>query len=129
MKIFIIDDEEVSLFIAKRLLALKGLAEDIHIFLSAEEALCFIQEGMEEEIPDVILLDLNMPVMNGWQFLDALEGKWAMGMNKCSIFILTSSLDYFDGVRAKEHPMVSGLIFKPLSNESLNLVVAQKDCL
>lgn len=125
MKIFIIDDEEVSLFISKRILTLSEQTADIHVFLFAEKALNFI----DKDIPDVILLDLNMPIMNGWEFLDALAPNWVNLMNKCRIYILTSSLDYLDEIKAKEHPMISGLMHKPLSSESVNLIYSQKEYL
>jgi two-component system chemotaxis response regulator CheY len=93
MKIFIIDDEEVNLFLTQRMLVNSGLKEGgIHPFLNAEEALHYIQTGSDEDYPDVILLDLNMPVMDGWELPDALVPQWERLREKCRIYILTSSL-------------------------------------
>lgn len=129
MKIFIIDDEQVSFFITQRMLSLNKLSGDVHNFLSAEEALSFLNKSKGEDFPDVILLDLNMPAMDGWEFLDAISPKWASLMNKVKIYILTSSFDYLDKLRAKEHPMISGLLHKPISSESIELLLSQNECL
>ena len=129
MKILIIDDEQVSIFIALRMLSLNKLSGNVHAFLSAQEALNSIEKCLIKDVPDVILLDLNMPVMNGWEFLDALAPKWASLMNKCRIYVLTSSLDYLDKIRADEHPMISGLIHKPIKSEDIKLLLSQLKCM
>lgn len=127
MKVFIIDDEEISLFLIQKMLAMNGLAEDIHTFLSADEALGFVAEGKEEDFPDIILLDLNMPVMNGLEFLDALGHHRPECREKCSIYILTSSLDFSDEDAARGHPLVAGFIRKPVTIDNLRLINTQRE--
>ena len=122
MKIIIIDDDEVSLFLTQQMLALSGVTNNAHTFLSAEEALKFIQTVTFEDLPDVVLLDLNMPLINGWELLDKLAPHWERVRMKCRIFILTSSLDSSDQEKAKSNPMVSGLIHKPINRENIRLV-------
>lgn len=122
MKIFIIDDEEVNLFLTQQMLVKFGPKENIHTFVSAEEALGSIQAAGDEDIPDVILLDLNMPVINGWEFLDVLKPQWERLRKKCKIYILTSSLNYADEAAAKDHSMISGIIHKPITLESLGII-------
>lgn len=125
MKIFMIDDEQVSHHVTQRMLSLNKFAVDIHPFLSAQEALA----SMGKIVPDVIILDLNMPIMNGWEFLDALAPKWASIRDKCKIYVLTSSLDYLDKIRANEHPMIKGLMHKPIKSEDIKRLFPQKKCL
>lgn len=127
MKIFIIDDEQVSLFITQRMFGMNGVKEEIHSFLCAEEALGVLRKGTKKEFPDVILLDLNMPVMSGWDFLDELYLLWPKVCEKCKIYILTSSLNSLDKQKAKEHPLIAGLIHKPISSDSIKLIASQRN--
>lgn len=125
MKIFIIDDEQVSLFITQGILAMNGVKEEIYSFLFAEQALEALSKYTEKELPDVILLDLNMPIMNGWDFLEELSLVRPKVCEKCRIYILTSSLDSLDKQKAKDHPMITGLIHKPITSDSIKLIASQ----
>jgi two-component system, chemotaxis family, chemotaxis protein CheY len=120
---YIIDDCEISLFLAASLLEFESLTENIIPFLSASDALNKIKEG-QEPLPLVILLDLNMPVMSGWDFLEALTKLEPKLTDKCSIFILSSSLDQEEKKRALSYPLVEGFLQKPLSDEAINTLKA-----
>ena len=126
MKIFIIDDDQFSLFYTRYKLIADRLTEDIHTFLSAEKGLAALTDSGDEDIPDVILLDLNMPVMDGWQFLGALGPSWPRFKDKCRIYIVTSSLDSADQIRANQNPMVTGFFDKPLHSEDTILIQSQE---
>lgn len=124
MKVFIVDDDKFSLFYTRYKLIADGLSEDINTFQFAEEAIEYILCDPENHAPDILLLDLNMPVMDGWQFLDALSPFWSRIMGKCRIYILTSSLDAADEVKAKENPMISAFFDKPIHSEDLELILS-----
>lgn len=72
MKAFIIDDDYLSIFVTKNVLALSNVIHDVKAFLSGAEALEALHACSDDNIPEIIFLDLNMPVMDGWEFLDAL---------------------------------------------------------
>ncbi|GEO03385.1 response regulator [Adhaeribacter aerolatus] len=124
MKIFIIDDDEVSIFFARHLLLLENAAPDITTFLCAEEALQTLQASAVPDLPDAIFLDLNMPIMDGWEFLEALAPIAQKITQNCRIFILTSSLDYSDILKIKDYPLVSGFIHKPIKQEDIQMVIS-----
>ena len=69
---YLIDDDEIYIFTAKKLINKTDFSEEVKFFYNGKEALEAIKSKLynEEELPEVILLDLNMPIMDGWQFLD-----------------------------------------------------------
>jgi CheY-like chemotaxis protein len=120
MRAFIIDDDHLSIFITKSLLDYDSEQWETYCFEDAAEALLQLQT--EAELPDIIFLDLNMPVISGWDFLDSLAASPPL-QERCSIYILTSSLDLADTARAKEYEVVTGFIHKPITAEDIKLVV------
>lgn len=129
MRVFIIDDEQVSLFLTKRLLILKGVSEEkeVFTFLSAGEALDALSEAKEDEIPGALLLDLNMPLVNGWKFIEALGPVKSKISGRCKIFILTSSLGLNDFQQAGENHMVADFFRKPISEEHIKVLKSLED--
>ncbi|MCC9169018.1 response regulator [Pontibacter harenae] len=125
MKIFIIDDDDLNLFLTENLLALEDATHEIKTFLSGTAALEALQTGGEAAVPDIIFLDLNMPVMDGWEFLEALAPLGPSISERCRIYVLTSSLSASDTTRSKEYALVSGLIHKPLKIEDVRELVSQ----
>ena len=125
MDTLLIDDDAIGIFLTERLLKREEFSEDIVSLSSAEAALALLQKAAPEELPQVIFLDLNMPVMNGWEFLEALKPKEPELLGYCHIYILTSSLSHSDTVRASEFPLVSGFVNKPLDTAQIQAVRAQ----
>ncbi|OGX90773.1 response regulator [Hymenobacter coccineus] len=119
MLTYLIDDDPVSLFLAEQVLRQAGVASPIRQFATAEAALQFLSSHLTTEVPHVILLDLNMPAMNGWEFLEALRPHAAALVGHCHIYILTSSLSLSDTARAKDFALVSDVIHKPLSEDGV----------
>ncbi|RDV15007.1 response regulator [Pontibacter diazotrophicus] len=122
MKIFIIDDDHLSIFLSRNMLAIEDATLDIKTFLSGAEALEVLFASDEDNIPEVMFVDLNMPIMDGWGLLDALSPLEYRLREKCSIYILTSSLDTSDTDRLQNYPFVSGLIHKPIKSEDIELI-------
>lgn len=115
----IIDDDPIHQRIAQILIEKYELYDRSIAFSEAEKALdFFLANGSNPDmLPSVILLDLNMPVMDGWDFLEAFT-KFYEGMAKdIHVFIVTSSVDEKDRLRSQTFSCVKGFISKPLSQE------------
>ncbi|WOK04859.1 response regulator [Imperialibacter roseus] len=114
-RIFLIDDDEIFLMIST--VNLKTVCSDVEILTATNG-----QEGLlqlNSAQPNVILLDVNMPVMGGWEFLEKLSDV-GIGVNlDFPIYITTSSVDPEDKRRAQLHPLVKGFIEKPLTAEKI----------
>ncbi|NVK49152.1 MAG: response regulator [Cyclobacteriaceae bacterium] len=115
--IFLVDDDPINNLINKRLLGKTEISETIIEFLGADMALKHLEE-IEIEKSLLIFLDINMPVMNGWEFLDEYQVKFPDRKDK--IVILSSSIDFQDRKKAMEYEIVSGFLEKPLSLDKIN---------
>ncbi|WP_424494530.1 response regulator [Salinimicrobium sp. GXAS 041] len=109
-KIYLIDDQPIGNFIAKKLLEIEGFEENVHDFTNPVEAFEIVKT---EKGTALIFLDLNMPQMNGWQFLDQMQ---LIGLDK-KVIILTSSTSELDRQKAREYPFVVDFVIKPLNRQ------------
>lgn len=126
MRTVLIDDNATAIFLTKLLFQREGLGEGLTTFSSPVDAVASLQQqALTGPLPHVILLDLNMPLMSGWDVLDALQPFASHLLGHCAVYILTSSLAPADTVRAREHPLVTGLLHKPLDQEKIQAIHAR----
>lgn len=118
-KAYIIDDDEVSLFLTSMLLESGSYVKQIESFENAETALKALEQEDQMAIPDVIFLDLNMPDLSGWEFLDILSQRENKYLKKCKVIILSSSVDNIEKEKAKTYKLVSAFLHKPLDEDEL----------
>ena len=119
--ILIIDDDEVNNFICSKIIEEERIANKITATLGVNEALDFIQKGLNQEtsLPDLILLDLNMPVLTGWDFLDSYQ-KMVPQLNKDIILVILSSSAFQDDInKAKQYKEVNAYKTKPITKQLL----------
>ena len=120
--IAVVDDDEIYRIIIKKMISISGLFEADHVFNDPQKALLsFKEEGIK---PDVILLDVNMPTIDGWEFLDDLKANCPEVYNNCDIYIVTSSIYSKDQEKALSYKEVRGFISKPMSQEILKKVAS-----
>ncbi len=124
MVAYIIDDDEVSIFLTEQVLLLEDLVTEVFSFTTAETALNFLLTRLPTAPPQLILLDLNMPVLDGWGFLVALEPHQA-ALGGCLIYLLTSSLAPVDIARTTEYALVGGIIHKPIREDDVSAIKAR----
>lgn len=120
--VFLVDDDPINNLINRRLLGKTGISDRIEEFLGGADAL----EKISELNPDdslIIFLDINMPVLNGWEFLNKYLETFSHRNDK--IIILSSSIDFLDRQKANGYAIVSGFLEKPLTLEKISSQMEQ----
>jgi CheY-like chemotaxis protein len=113
--IYLIDDQPIANFITRKLLELEGYKENVQDFINPVEAFAIVEQEKEEAL---IFLDLNMPEMTGWEFLDEMRRKSV----KHKTIVLTSSTSQLDQQKALEYPCVLEYVVKPLNKQKFMLL-------
>ena len=124
-KIFIIDDEEILRFIAKTIAKKIDNCINITTFNNGYEAISSLKQLLisMDDLPDVILLDINMPVMDGWQFLDEFIKIKPQFLKEVAIYILSSSSSVEDIDKTKNYGEIVGYLIKPIEVNALRKII------
>lgn len=118
----LVDDNQIDHMIYRRIAERSKLVRDIRSFYYAEEALDFLRQPDRPEV-DVVLLDINMPRMNGFDFLQSATEELGESFAKLVVVMLTTSLDAADQTRAAGYQAVKGYFNKPLTVEHIQELV------
>lgn len=119
-KIFIIDDDSTSNYLSG--VVISSVSKDCEI-ISYTNPVTFLASLKQLKIDQetILLLDLNMPQMDGWEFMNQFE---KMGL-ECQFFILTSSFTIFEGENVKKYPFVKGFVKKPLTKKDVEFILGR----
>ena len=123
--ILLIDDDDAVNFIHNRVIRKSGCTENVAVARNGQEAIEYLTTPDNGAFPqpDIIFLDINMPVMNGWEFLEAYEKLEKEQKGKELIVMLTTSLNPDDKEKAKKIPHINDFHPKPLNVENLNKIL------
>ena len=123
----IIENDEIYVYLVKKAIAQSPLVDQIKVFDNGLDAINYLKQNAKNEdlIPDIILLDLSMPVMDGWQFLDEYSAVQPKIKKPITIDIVTSSLSPDDAIKARSISSVSNFIIKPTTREKFIEIVAK----
>ncbi|MBT8296639.1 MAG: response regulator [Gramella sp.] len=115
----IIDDDKIYVNLVKKIIEIKKLSENLLIYKNGKEALDYFKDIMEnvtdeDKLPDIIFLDLNMPVMDGWEFLNEFIKIKNRLNKKITLYVVSSSIDPRDLERAKSFNLVTDYLIKPI---------------
>ena len=119
LKVLLVEDDDVANYLSITALKSSGIT-NVAVALNGKEAMDFLQN--EKTSPDIILLDLNMPIMGGLEFLQKCHDRDTCIESR--IFILTSSIRPEDKIKAREFDNVKDYLEKPLTNEKVEDILS-----
>jgi CheY-like chemotaxis protein len=125
----VVDDDPINNLVCKYNIAGFAPAARIQLFTDPENALAWIREEYIQKadtLDSVLFLDINMPVMNGWEFLEEFSSLPKTVHERISIFILSSSIDPDDKQNAENHPLVHGYYSKPLNRDTIKQIYKEE---
>jgi CheY-like chemotaxis protein len=126
LRILLIDDDRIYQFAARKTIEATGFADNILIYSNGEDAINYLKNNSQDQttLPDVIFLDVNMPVMNGWEFLDAYKALKYKLKKPVIIYVVSSSVDEVDVSKSRQYDTVKGYIVKPVLREKFRQILS-----
>ena len=121
-RVLLIDDNTLDNFVNKKLTEINNFAAATEVYESAQAALEYLKNEKPENLPDIIFLDIMMPGMDGFQFLEAFEFLNKTIQKKCKIIMLSTSDSFKDLNRANKNRFVHKFLNKPLTEQVLNAI-------
>lgn len=120
-KALIIDDDLIFQMIATKMVQKAGLDNSPKTFVNGQVALEYLKSELPNPSEVVIFLDINMPVMDGWEFLEALQSEESLQSYR--VIMVTSSTNDSDRQKAKHYAQISDFFIKPLNIEQLQALI------
>lgn len=120
----IIDDDEIYLFSVKKIIEINKLSDKVLEFKNGQEALEFFTQYHNDcdALPDVIFLDINMPMMNGWEFIEEFQKIKPAISKDIMLYVVSSSVDKMDVDKAKSQASVHDYLTKPITASQLQSI-------
>ncbi|WP_431242629.1 response regulator [Flavobacterium sp. P21] len=133
-QILCIDDDPITLMLCKKVISKSQICHEIITAQNGEEALHHFNtlkytnnKNKDNKKPELILLDLNMPVMGGWEFLDHFTSADYKEFNTANVIVLSSTIDPEDLAKAKKYPIIIDFLSKPITQPMLEYLKKKID--
>jgi CheY-like chemotaxis protein len=122
--VLLVEDDPITVMVCDRIIKMTAFSDNVSSCVNGKIALEHLNRLKDGGVPlpEIIFLDINMPVMNGWDFLEEFEGIKTMFQELPRIYILSSTVDPEDYKKAEAFSLVESFISKPLSKESLEKI-------
>ena len=127
--ILCVDDDSITLMLCKKVIMKANFSKNIDTAVNGEDALKYFDnliiesDANNNNYPQLIFLDLNMPVMNGWEFLDIFsKNQYLKHFSGTKVIVLSSTIDPDDVKKSKQYSMVIEFLSKPITTEILELL-------
>ena len=126
-EIWIVDDDNIYQIIVRKIIGKMELFSSFSSYKNGKDAIDALKKAVEnnENIPDIILLDINMPVMDGWEFMDEIVSYKSKLNQKIAIYIVSSSIAVQDKDKAKTYAEILGFLSKPITMDALYEIVSE----
>lgn len=120
--VMIIDDNNIDLYITSRMIIKNNFAEKVLQYISGVDALQYLTDNQNNLalLPEIILVDIYMPLMSGFEFMEAFDGLPDKVKNHCKAYIVSSSIDEGDILRAQNDSNITAFHEKPINEKFLN---------
>lgn len=123
LNFIVVDDSKLDCFIAEKIIRNTGRVDACNVFQQASEALSYISNLSDQATNTVVFVDIQMPVMNGFEFVEAFEALPEDKRKGYSLYMLSSSINENDIARVKAYSSVKQFLNKPLTNDSISAVL------
>jgi len=125
VKIFLVDDDDLFPFLFREYIKETDISPEVTVFNKGKNVLDYLKDSLEktELLPDIIFLDLNMPVMDGWEFVEEFILLKPHLLKKIKLYIFSSTISPVDIERAREIQSISEFIIKPSTPEKINAII------
>lgn len=121
----LVDDDDTFIFITKKIIEKTNHVKEVKVFNNGLDALNYLKDNLNTQykLPEIIFLDLSMPIMDGWQFLDEFTSIESNNIKKIIIYICSSSISPHDILKAKKISAVSDYIIKPVTKDKFTEII------
>ena len=133
-QILCIDDDPITLMLCKKVISKSAFSNEIITAQNGEEALLHFNtlkytnnKNKANKKPELIFLDLNMPVMGGWEFLEHFTSPDYADFNTANVIVLSSTIDPEDLIKAKKYPIIIDFLSKPITQAMLEYLKKKID--